>query len=264
MTNQNSNHSEGLPMPLLDTLMSYGHGQYSDHRFFNHSSLYWSLTRFFQAYYRVISICLQDPSNRGRNVFLEADIEMFIIWLRVVMNDLAYIIRQALPTNTRSLKSPDGPVPLLNKEMSINKFLRFTQQHPDQFPELTVLFSSNSSWISDLLEERERIIHYKGRVQTFSFDEGVGFAVLDPADKYSTYTKMPDGSERINTRPVKEFVHAQTAALYNFMNEDLRDFLIKYSERNNHKMSQVFNGTGNTRMSGVGCDLFALLKKKAS
>lgn len=248
-------------MPLLDTLMSYGYGQYSNPRFFNQNSLFWSLSRFFQAYYRVITACLHDPSNNDRNPFLEGDIEMFVIWLRVVMNDLAYIIRQALPPNAGSLKSPRGSVPPLNKEMSIHDLLCFTEKFSSQFPELTVLFSTNSLWIKDLREERDRIIHYKGRVQTFSFDEGVGFAVLDPADQYSTYTKMPDGSERIDTRPVKKFVHTQTTALYKFMNEDLRDFIIKYAERNGHQMSHIFTGKGNTRMSGVGCDLFAMLKK---
>jgi hypothetical protein len=261
MAAEKPNHPEGLPMPLLDTLRSYGHGHYSNHRFFDQGSLFWSLTRLFQAYYRVITVCLNDPSNKNRNVFLEADIEMFVIWLRIVMNDLAYIIRQALPTNVRSLTIPTGPGSPLNKEMSINDLLSFVEKNPEEYPELTELISSYSSWIKDLRKERDQIIHYKGRVQTFSFEEGVGFAVMDPADRYSTYTQMPDGSQKIDTRQVREFVHEQTKALYRFMNEDMKVFLIKYAERNGHQMSKIFTENMSSKMSGVGCDLFAAMRK---
>lgn len=248
-------------MPLLDTLTSYGHGHYSNHRFFDHGSLFWSLTRLFQGYYRVMTICIQDPSNKNRHVFLEADIEMFIIWLRVVMNDVAYIIRQVLPPDARSLKGPKGSVPPLNREMSIHDLLEFTEKNPDLFPELTTLLSSYSHWIKDLRKERDQIVHYKGRVQTFSFEEGVGFAVMDPADSYSTYTPTPEGGEKIGTRPVRNFIHEQTKALYKFMNEDMVDFLNKYIQRNGHKMSEIFGPQMGTKMCGAGFDLFANIIK---
>ncbi|GAI26536.1 unnamed protein product, partial [marine sediment metagenome] len=53
--------------------------------------------------------------------YIESDIESFIIRQRIILNDIAYIIRQFLPKELRGLKNPKGPTHSLNKEMRISE-----------------------------------------------------------------------------------------------------------------------------------------------
>ena len=72
---------------------------------------------------------------------MEADIESFIIRMRVVLNDIAFVIRQLFPANTRGLKGPRGGTHPKNREMSIIDIIEFLEKEGTDYPELANAFS---------------------------------------------------------------------------------------------------------------------------
>lgn len=103
MADQDAEHS--LPTRLTGVLGSLGSSHFGSFHHFDHGTLFWSLTRLFGDYYRVVSV-LELP--RQKRPFLDADLEGFIIRLRIIQNDIAYIVWQLMPSNQRGLKGPKG------------------------------------------------------------------------------------------------------------------------------------------------------------
>ena len=127
------NDTNSIRVPFTDTLMAYGHGQYSSPYYFDDGTLTQSLWRLFETYYRIILACQSKPVNVLP--FIEGDIEHFMIRFNIVLNDVGYILRQLYPTNERNMPSPSGAVHKLNKEMSINQLFEFIGKHREQRPE---------------------------------------------------------------------------------------------------------------------------------
>ena len=116
---------------------------------------FWSLTRLFGCYKRVISVL---PLPFEQRYFLAADIENFVIRMHVVLNDIAYVVRQLLPKNVRGLKGPGGGTHPKNQEMSIIDMIDFLIESADQFPELSAAFAKASDWISILRDRRNNVL----------------------------------------------------------------------------------------------------------
>src|SRR5688500_4317615 len=101
--------------------MGLGYHQFGEPHHFDTNTLSWSAHRLFAQYLRIVSV--SDPfgvgPNHGDKLFLDTDIEGFIIRLRILLNDLAFIIRQLYPKHVRYLSPPSGRGSPRNHEMSI-------------------------------------------------------------------------------------------------------------------------------------------------
>jgi hypothetical protein len=96
---------DSLPVPFFATLHAIGFGEHGNLHHFETGTLFWSLVRLFGHYERIAEV-LNRPSHQRPH--LESDIESYIVRLRIVLNDIAYVIWQFLPKSTRGLKAKRG------------------------------------------------------------------------------------------------------------------------------------------------------------
>jgi hypothetical protein len=148
----NSKDKDTLPVPLFGLLglagLSGGH--------FDIGTLFWSQARLFGFYYRVLTALSREREERP---FLEADIESFIIRFRIVLNDVAYVVRQLLPTSLRGLEGPKGNRHPKNQEVSISDVVRFLGKNSTEYTELANAFSANATWMHKLKAQRDNVVH---------------------------------------------------------------------------------------------------------
>ena len=243
-----------LKMRLIGLLLSYEIGHYKPY-YFDTGTLSVSLTRLFETYHRIVVPLFL--AQKGIIPFMEGDVEHFMIRYRVVLNDLGYILRQIYPKHERGMPAPGGGVKERNKEMSIAALISFTEKYPDRYPKLTALLYKNSQWILKLREERDDVIHYKKRVFiAYPEDTGPVMCVLNMKyDEAGATIKMPDGSSRLKSVGVFEYVHSQMRSLVDFMNIDLADFIFDHVTTHNHKLADGISVDGVT-ISCIGIPMF--------
>jgi hypothetical protein len=223
-----------LYVPLFEALDAIGFGEYENPRHFNTGTLFWSITRLFGCYERIISVI---HLERDQRQFLDADLENFIIRFRIVLNDLAYVIWQIFPINTRGLKSPKGQTHPKNREMSVFQLADFLKKNATNYPELAAAFTDANHWMRRLKNDRDNVIHYKSKVLIF---EGPlpRFALLNAAGTERTES-TPEGGQRLALQPVEEFVNGQMVALHRFMHEHLAMAVNAYAARESLKLVQA-------------------------
>ena len=236
-----------LSTPIFGLLRSLGYRKYGSYYYFEQGALFWSLTRLFCFYYRIISVLNLEISQRQ---FLEADIESFIIRMRIILNDIAFIIRQLFPDQERGLKPPTGKTHPKNREMSMGELLKYFDKHPDEHPHITKVIEKNEKWICRLKELRNNIIHYKSQIIIFETEPDISFVAINPAGTQKTI-KTKDGRRRIVTTSVFEYINSQTLSLHNFLQKDLFQAISKHSGR------QIMGGQkprSDSRMTGLGIE----------
>jgi hypothetical protein len=238
-----------LPTPLFGLIGSLGHCKYGWYHHFETGSLFWSLTRLFGLYHRIISAVALERNNRA---FLESDIENFIIWTRIVLNDIAFIIRQLLPDQVQGLKGPKGGTHPKNKEMSMVDIFKYFSKNPNEIPELTAALNKNKGWIFRLKEQRDNIVHYKSKVIIFETEPDISFAMLNAAGTEKTVS-TDDGKKRIVMIPIFEFINSQMVSLHNFLHKDLYSAVKDYITRNGIDFREIGS---NPRMSCLGIEIF--------
>ncbi|MCF8241463.1 MAG: hypothetical protein K9J16_08740 [Melioribacteraceae bacterium] len=238
-----------IPTPLFGLLGSIGHLKYGWYHHFEVGTLFWSLTRLFSCYHRIVTVV-----NLGRDhrPFIEEDIENYIIRMRIVLNDVAFIIRQLLPENKRDLKNPKGGTHPKNREMSIFEIIDFFSKYPDEIPQLSSVLNNNKGWISRMKNQRDNIIHYKSKVIIFETEPDISFAMLNAAGTEKT-EKTSDGGIRVVMTPVFEFINSQTVSLYNFLQIDLYNALKEFICKTDSNFKEI--GT-DPRMSCIGIEIF--------
>jgi hypothetical protein len=232
MTQPDDAHS--LFVPLFEVLDAVGFGEHESLRHFNTGTLFWSLTRLFGCYERIMSVI---DFERDERPFLDADIESFIIRFRIVLNDIAYVVWQLLPKNARSLKGPRGGVHPKNREVSVFSILDYLIANAAAYPELADAFSAANPWMSRLKNDRDNVIHYKSKVVVFE-DESPRFALLGAAGTARTES-TPGGGQQLVLQPVGQFVNEQMIALHRFMHERLAAAVQAHATRKGLKSVQV-------------------------
>src|SRR5258708_23952929 len=130
--------TDSLLVTLFEALDAIGFGEHENIHHFNTGTLFWSLTRLFGCYERVMS-SVELPREEWS--FLDADVENYIVRFRIVLNDIAYVTWQLLPGNARGLKGPRGGTHPKNREMSIFPLAKYLQQQSVTYPELATAFS---------------------------------------------------------------------------------------------------------------------------
>ena len=236
-----------ISTPLFGILGSLGFSHYSNYHHFNTNTLFWSLTRLYSYYYRVITVL---PLPREQRPFLESDIEGFIIRMRIVLNDIGYIIWQLVPPNQRYLKGPKGKTHPKNREMSIHTIAAFFQSEQSEL-EFDSAFKANLEWINRLRDQRDNVVHYKAKALVIETTP-VSFSLVNAAYT-EAYEDTPDGGKRLITTPVYDFVNDQILSLHKFMHTDLASAFKEYIDRSNLKYQEVGS---NPRMGCLGIELF--------
>lgn len=239
-----------LKTPFFEILNNLGFAHFGDFHFFATDTLFWSLTRLFSHYHRIINPIYSNQTTV--RPFVESDIESFIIRQRIILNDIAYIIRQLLPKELRGLKNPKGPTHPHNKEMSIKDIIKYVEKNKTEFKELYEVFKKNENWMSEMRTQRDGIVHYKSKVILFGTKPYLSFAILDAAGTEKTEV-TPEGGRKVVMTPIFEFTNIQTKSLWDFLNIDLKKWLEDYIKEKNMTYKEV--GKDN-RMSCIGVPLF--------
>lgn len=246
-----STETHSLPVPLFGVLVSLGFSHHEEPHHFDIGTLFWSQVRLFGFYSRILSVL---SLRREERLFLDSDIEGFIIRFRIVLNDVAYVVRQLLPKNRKGLKGPKGGTHPRNREMSMFDLASFIQNASGEFPELANAFSANTGWMQKLRDQRDNVVHYKSKAIVFE-TEPLSFALINAAGA-EKYEPTENGGSNAVTIPIFEFVNNQTLALHKFLHCDLALAIEQYVRRVNLKYQQVDR---NPRMSCPGIDLFRRL-----
>ncbi len=151
--------------------------------------------------------------------FLEADIENFMIRFRIVLNDIAYVVWQFLPRDTRGLKGPRGETHPRNREISILALAEFFEKNNANYPELSSAFCSARPWINRLRNDRDNVVHYKSKALVFD-TVPPSFALINAAGTERS-VPTPEGGSRLVLEEIPSFVNSQLLSLHNFMHHDL-------------------------------------------
>lgn len=223
-----------LLVPLFESLDGIGFAEHGNFRHFNTGTLFWSLTRLFGCYERIMSVTSLPREGRP---FLDADIESYIIRFRIVLNDIAYTIWQLLPPNARGMKAPSGGTHPLNKEMSVFSLAESLQKNKATYPELASVFASASIWMNRLKNYRDNVVHYKSKVVVFD-SEQPSFAPLNAAGT-ERRESTTEGGEKLLLEPVADFVNGQMLSLHTFMHADLAAAVKAHASRMNLKSLQA-------------------------
>lgn len=235
--------ADSLLIPLFEELDAIGFGEHKNPFHFNTGTLFWSLTRLFGYYERIMSV-LELPRNE--RLFLDSDIEGFIIRFSIVLNDIAYVIWQLLPEDSRGLKGPKGCTAPKNKEMRIFILNKFLQEHKPTYPELASVLSNALPWMEELKNDRDNVIHYKSIVVILD-GEPLCFAHINAA-RTERIEQLPDGSQRLLMKPITEFINTQLFELHKFMHTELAGAVRMHATRlkllstpmgNNHQMTCI-------------------------
>lgn len=237
-----------LSVPMFEVLRAIGFGEHENPHYFNTGTLFWSLTRLFGCYERII-LALEQPF--GERPYLEADIENFIVRFRIVLNDLAYVLWQLLPQNARDLKGPKGGTHPKNKEVSITAISDYLIANPKLYPELADTLTRAQPWISRLKNDRDNVIHYKSKALVFD-THPPSFALINAAGTERSEA-TPEGGSRLILEPIPNFVNDQLLSLHKFMHADLALSIRAHAIRSNFKLIAVGS---NERMQCIGTRTF--------
>ena len=237
-----------LDVPLFEVFYSLGFAHHNNFHHYDVGTLFWSLTRLFGCYHRIMSAL---PLPRELRPFLDADIESFIIRMRVVLNDIAFVVWQLFPSNTRGLKGPSGGTHPKNQEMSIVDLTTFLERTQADYPELANAFGKAKSWIDRLRNQRDNVVHYKSKALVFKSDP-ISFALINAAGT-QRQVPTPEGGSTLVSEPVADFVNSQLLAIHNFMHVELVSAIRAHAERFDFEYVQV---GGNPQMACIGIDLF--------
>ena len=244
---QHADHND-LAVPMFEVLRSIGFGEHSNPHHFNTGTLFWSLTRLFGCYERVMS-ALELPF--AERPFLEADVETFIVRFRIVLNDVGYVLWQVLPRDARGLKGPKGGTHPKNKEVSIVAICDYLTANSALHPELADALARAQPWISRLRNDRDNVVHYKSKALVFDTQPS-SFALINAAGTERSEA-TPEGGSRLRLEPIPDFVNGQLLALHSFMHTDLALAIRAHDVRSNFKLVPV---GWNERMRCIGTRRF--------
>lgn len=262
MTSSDTDDPKKLRTPLYDVLMGIGHRHHGWIHHFDLGTLSWSMSRLMTHYYRIVTV--YDPlgvgPNHGDSSFMDVDLEAFIIRIRIMLNDLAFVIRQLFPPDARGMPSPGGGVAARNRELSMNKLVRFCERTPTLSPPIRAALLENSSWMLELREQRDKIVHYKAKVIIFGDGAPHSFAMLDAAgpDKMEP---TPEGGMRVVLTEVYGFVQRQMRSLLKFMHVDLARAISDHAIEQKIEHQRLGGGSWT---EGPGVELFNRIEHAAA
>lgn len=230
MPSKDKKDVNSLNMPFFGFLSGVGMGHFKNPYYFETGTLFWSLTRLFECYFRIMSAVSTYKEAKRDPIFLANDLENFIIRHNIIMNDVAFLIRKFYPTNAKGMPNPKGGVHPMNREQSFNDLLCFFKdKDPNYHPMLSNALSSFVSLTSQYIRiRRQDIIHYQAKILIFQGDE-LTFAFMDPANTTPT-TRTENGGERIVSESVFNFVNDTMVNTLNFINKELVRVYSEYIE----------------------------------
>lgn len=250
-----------MKMPFFEIVENIALGQFGQVNYFGTGSLFWSLSRLFGYYSRIMEsyISYKTSGNREQIGIMAADIESFIIRDRIILNDIAFIIRKMYPDQIRYFKNPPHvPVHPLNREMSIIDLYSSFDKNPGVHFEMKKVLDKNRDWIMSIKDSREKIIHYKHKIVLFYPENNeISFALMGAALDEPTEL-FPDGSRRLILTPVYNFINNEMVSLLRFLNFNLVEVYRNYIRAGKVKSVQV-GIEGSTKIVGPTIGMFTRL-----
>jgi len=195
--------------------------------FFEQQALYWSITRLFSFYYRIVTVYNPKTKYHGNKEFLDADLESYFIRYRIILNDIAYILYQLLKLfhinpKVKFNKRTDPR----NWEVSLFDFAKSLEK--DTNPVLNKLrecVAAGMKKFEFMRNQRDNIAHYKSSIMIFGDGPDFEFATINPAGTMPTV--IENGMTKLVLKNVYKFTNNQHFFLWNWMNQDLTDVIIE-------------------------------------
>jgi hypothetical protein len=209
------------------------------------SGIFWALTRVFGCYDRLMVACEENsPSRQIDMTFVaELEIEHFFMRLRVLLDEIAYVIRVRLPKTVRGLGQPQGPGPMQYKQFSSNKLLKFVGDHPTFCPHLTRLLESNRANIHKFIELRDDIAHFRAKAIVFPGETmSVGFVGSRDA---------APSPQRLPHTDLRAYVNGATIWIWRFLQRDVVEYFRARVENGEIGFAPVGIGPHRIGMPGI-------------
>ncbi|WP_017451405.1 hypothetical protein [Herbaspirillum rubrisubalbicans] len=237
-----------LPAPLYQVIDNLKFANPNMH--LDSGTLFWSVGRLFATYERAMSAL--EEGMIEKSFFLEMDIENFVIRMRIVLNDIAFLIRHILPKHARNISPPSprgGRSDHRTYEMSMNTLIQGMGEQPELYPEFWVPLSAIKEWIETRKHERDRIIHYKSRILVVSDTDGPRFLTLSTDDDRN----LRPMTSRERSTPVANFLNMEMLQLHNLMHNSLPPAIRTYCEK---KGMTIASQHSNSQIGGPGVERF--------
>ncbi|MBW7975074.1 hypothetical protein [Bradyrhizobium sp. BR 10289] len=211
--------SEGAELPddqLSDFLSSAlsGINWARHHSVESYSGIFWALTRLVGCYERLSVLYEGYAATKADELCYDAELEIehLLVRLRVLIDELAYVIRVCMPPAIRGLSQPKGPGPLQYRQFSIRELLKFVRKHPDVSTALTKLLENNRQDIERFVSRRDDIVHFRAKAIIFRTNTmRVGF--LD--------SRLSTSNGAIEHTDLREFIEPALVWVWRFMQSDL-------------------------------------------
>jgi hypothetical protein len=244
---------QSLPTLFMDLMEDISEGERLYR--FDLGSFFWSLSRLYGCYHRIIAV--HDPEKLGPNTgdytFLDADIENFIIRVRVVLNNLAFCLRKLYPKKVPGLTSwADSGKGRM--KASFRAYLSFITEYPDYHPAMTKVLEANRQWLQTMLEHREDVLHYTGMAFVFEPSKDTrSFAIL------RTGVSPEHLPSKMQLFQVFEFINEHMCLMQRFIDVDLVCAVTAYADE--YKLKRISRRVVGThgRMQSPGIELYRLV-----
>jgi hypothetical protein len=210
----------------------------------SHSGIFWALTRLVGCYERLGFLYGEYASSKNDALCYDAELEVehFLIRLRVLIDEISYIIRSFMPKKVRGLSEPEGPGPLEFRQFRIRKFLRFVSANPNYSTALTNLIEKNRSAIDRFISRRDDIVHFRAKAIVIRTDRMmVGFVDRNLAKIRDT---LPH-------EDLMQFVNPSLAWVWHFMQSDVVEYFGELIQEGTLDFSYFGIGPHRLRMPGA-------------
>jgi hypothetical protein len=209
------------------------------------SGVFWALTRVFGCYDRVAAACEEySPARADELTFFAAlEIEHFLMRLRALLDEVAYVIRIRIPETIRGLGQPKGPGPMQYKQFRINTLLKFVRDYPEFCPHLTRLLEGNRHNIHKYIELRDDIAHFRAQALIFRGETmSVGFIGAREAAQ-----NLPS----IPHMDLRTYINSATIWMWQFLQRDVVEYLRARVENGELGFAPVGIGPHRIGMPGI-------------
>lgn len=199
--------------------------------YYDIDNLFWSLTRLFNLYWRIINEYLNYERNKVFNRSnLECDIENFIIRYKIVLDNIFYIITRVY-SEYKVRWIPD-----YSKQGHISDFSKLYKKLENNddvlkiHPEFVYFLKDSKEFIFDKKYFRDSITHQKWKITIYE-SEKLTYSFDTLKWNHFWVTKTEDWWIKHNSIDILFDINWDMYALYDILNKDLykifKDFFIK-------------------------------------
>lgn len=220
-----------IPFPFIWLFFFVWHYKNWKRDYYDTHSLFWSITRLFNLYWRISEECLNyEHKNEFNSAHLACDIENFMIRYKIVLDNILYILSLVYSEYNIRWLSHFSQQGYINSFKNVyNQFLK--NEKLFQFhPEIVELLRDSKEFLFDKSKYRDLLIHNKANVTIFEFKNELRYSIDTLSGNLFWVTNHINGTQTTNTSPVMYDINWDMYSLISLLNNDLyklyKDFFL--------------------------------------